>query len=72
MGVDELEKLLTGIDWHDAFKDSIPREDRSFRRKSDDNFYLVKLKPGLSDKGEIKTPSGLLQGQQIDLIFKRQ
>jgi NTE family protein len=70
--VDDLEKLLTGIDWHDASKDWIPREDRSFRRKSDDNFYLVKLKPGLSDKGEIKTPSGLLQGQKIDLIFKRQ
>lgn len=71
MSADELEKLLTGIDWQDAFKDKIPRRDRSFRRKSDDNLYLIKSKPGISDQGELKLPSGLLQGQKIDLILKK-
>ena len=71
MTSDELEKTVTGIDWAEAFKDVIPREDRSFRRKTDDTTYLIPHKPGLSDDLKIKLPSGLLQGQKIDLIFKR-
>ena len=71
MSSDELEKTVTGVDWDEAFSDLIPREDRSFRRKTDDKTYLVKGKPGLSDSLEIKLPPGLIQGQQIDILFKR-
>ena len=71
MSIDELEKTVTSIDWGDAFSDRIPREDRSFRRKTDDKTYLVKSKPGLSDSLEVKFPPGLLQGQKIDILFKR-
>jgi NTE family protein len=71
MSSDELAKTVTGVDWDDAFSDHIPREDRSFRRKTDDKTYLVKSKPGLSDSLEVKFPPGLLQGQKIDILFKR-
>ena len=71
MSSEELEKAVTGIDWADAFKDNLPREDRSFRRKTDDSLYLVKAKPGLSDDLKLKFPSGLLQGQSIDIILTR-
>lgn len=71
MSITELEKVVTGLDWANAFKDLIPREDRSFRRKLDDKTYLVKGQPGLSDDLEIKLPSGLIQGQKINLILKR-
>jgi len=71
MPVDELETVVTGIDWAEAFHDLIPREDRSFRRKTDDRTYLVKQRPGFSDDLELKLPTGLLQGQKIDLILKR-
>jgi len=71
MTVDEIEEALTSIDWSDAFKDRIPREDRSFRRKTDDDTYLVKSKAGLSDDLKFKLPTGFIQGQKIDLIFKR-
>jgi NTE family protein len=71
MSIDELEKTVISIDWKDAFSDLIPREDRSFRRKTDDKTYLVKGKPGLSDSLEIKFPPGLIQGQKIDILFKR-
>jgi NTE family protein len=71
MSSEELEKTVTGIDWAAAFKDDIPREDRSFRRKTDDRTYLVKAKPGLSDDLDLKFPPGLLQGQQIDIILKK-
>jgi len=71
MSIDELEKIVTSVDWIDTFSDNIPREDRSFRRKTDDKTYLVKGKAGLSDSLEIKLPPGLLQGQKIDILFKR-
>jgi NTE family protein len=70
MSVQELETLVTHIDWADAFSDRIPRRDRSFRRKRDDDLYLVKNKPGISGL-TLKFPPGLLDGQKIDLLLKR-
>jgi NTE family protein len=67
----ELEKTVTSIDWEEAFTDFIPREDRSYRRKTDDRTYLVKGKPGLSDSLEVKLPPGLIQGQNIEILFKK-
>ena len=69
--VDELEAVISEIDWDDAFDDDTPRESRSFRRKRDDDTYLVRGKPGLSDDLELKFPGGLIQGQKIDLLFER-
>jgi NTE family protein len=70
MSVQELETLVTHIDWADAFDDWIPREDRSFRRKRDDDLYLVKNKPGISGI-TLKFPPGILDGQKIDVLLKR-
>lgn len=70
MSTAELEELITRIDWADAFDDKIPRKDRSFRRKRDDDLYLVKNKPGISRDG-LKFPSGLIDGQKIDLLLKK-
>ncbi len=67
---DELERLLTNTDWNAAFSDFIPRTDRSFRRKRDDDLYLVRHKPGVSREG-LLFPPGLIDGQQIDLLLKR-
>jgi NTE family protein len=69
LSVAEIEKTLTGVDWADAFLDDIPREERSFRRKRDDDLYLLKAKAGLKD-GALSLPTGVLQGQKIDLLFK--
>jgi NTE family protein len=70
MSPDELEAMISHIDWADAFTDRIPRKDRSFRRKRDDDLYLVKNKPGVSGL-HLKFPPGLLDGQKIDLLLKR-
>ncbi|MBU8922964.1 MAG: patatin-like phospholipase family protein [Bacteroidales bacterium] len=70
MSVDELEETVTRIDWADAFVENIPRVDRTFRRKRDDDFYLVKNKPGLTGM-KLRFPRGLLDGQKIDLLLKR-
>jgi NTE family protein len=69
MTIDEMEKAFTELDWAGAFEDKTPREDRSFRRKRDDDDFLVKAKPGISG-GKLKFPGGLIQGQQQNLILK--
>ena len=70
MQVEELEALIQNIDWGAAFLNSTPRELRSFRRKRDDDLFLVSQKPGLND-GEFELPTGVVQGQVIDLILSR-
>jgi len=70
MSPDEIEAGLASIDWDGVFQDESPRSDRSFRRKRDDDLYLVQAKPGLND-GKIDLPFGLVQGQKIDLELSR-
>jgi NTE family protein len=70
MSAGELEALISHIDWTAAFADKIPRENRSFRRKRDDDLYLVKNKPGISGF-TLKFPPGILDGQKIDLLLKK-
>jgi NTE family protein len=70
VSVDVLEHMMQEVDWGDASNDLIRRQDRSFRRKRDDDLYLVRAAPGISDKGQILFPAGLVQGQKIDLMLK--
>ncbi|MCZ6560521.1 MAG: patatin-like phospholipase family protein, partial [Gammaproteobacteria bacterium] len=67
---DEMDKLLADIDWDDIFHDNIDRPHRSFHRKRDDDFSLVEFKPGFND-GKIDLPTGMIQGQKLDLLFSR-
>ena len=70
MSTDEIEAGLASIDWDGVFNDRPPRSDRSFRRKRDDDLYLIKAKPGFND-GQLDLPRGLVQGQKIDLELAR-
>jgi NTE family protein len=70
MSADEIEAALHQVDWRDAFIDRTRRQDRSFRRKRDDDLYLIKHRPGLSG-GKIKFPPAVIDGQKIDLLLKR-
>ena len=68
---DEIGHELKTIDWDDTFLDEPQRSDRSFRRKLDDNLYMVKPRLGLSDEGEVKTPLAYIHGQKFDLQLSR-
>jgi NTE family protein len=70
MSTDELESVISEVDWADAFVDRIPRKDRSFRRKRDDDLYLVKNKPGVAPGG-FRFPPGILDGQKVDILLKK-
>ncbi len=67
---DELEKALLAMDWDDVFNDAPPRPDRSFRRKRDDDNYLIKAKPGYKD-GKVRIPLAAIQGQKFDIELAR-
>ncbi len=43
---EEIETQLIAVDWDDVFDDKIDRENRSFRRKTDDRLWLIDRKPG--------------------------
>ncbi len=70
MSLEEIERAIDEIDWDNVFDDSTYRADKTFRRKRDDDDFLIKLPLGFSD-GKIKLPLGLVQGQKIDLVLSK-
>jgi NTE family protein len=70
MTPDQIETALKEMDWDNVFSDRPPRVDRPFRRKRDDDLYLVKAKPGFND-GKLMFPSGAIQGQKFDLALRQ-
>jgi NTE family protein len=71
MSIEDLENLVASLEWETAFLNPTPRRLKSFRRKRDDDLFLVDQKPGLNN-GEFELPRGLVQGQVIDLIISRE
>jgi len=45
----DIEKIMTSINWQDAFRDRPPREDLDLRRKEEDETFLVKYHLGVRD-----------------------
>ncbi|NVK40303.1 MAG: patatin-like phospholipase family protein [Oceanospirillaceae bacterium] len=70
MRPDAIEQALETMDWAHIFSDDPPRQERSFRRKRDDDLYLIKAKPGIADDGTLKFPTGAIQGQKFDLALR--
>jgi NTE family protein len=70
MTVQELEDFVDGIDWDAAFLNTTPRQLKSFRRKREDDLFLLQLRPGIGDEG-FSLPAGVVQGQVIDTIMSR-
>ena len=65
----ELERIVTGMEWNDAFRDTPALEDLPFRRKWDYANFLMKFELGFKD-GKLTIPMGLFQGQNLSLILK--
>jgi len=68
MTADGIEDVINNIDWEAAFLEDTPRSLRSFRRKREDDLFLVDERPGFNE-GEFQLPVGIVQGQIIDLIM---
>lgn len=66
----KIEQELLTMAWTDLFDDYPPREDRSFRRKRDDDLNTIKGKIGYNH-GEIEIPLAYIRGQKLDLTLNR-
>lgn len=70
MSVPEMEETISGIDWQVLFRDETPRVDQPYRRKRDDEiFALYGPKIGIGPDTSL-IPTGLLSGQNINLLFE--
>ncbi len=68
MTADDIEGVINNLDWEAAFLEDTPRALRSFRRKREDDLFLVAERPGFNNR-ELQLPVGIVQGQIIDLIM---
>ncbi len=66
----EIESILYDIDWQVALSDRGPRSQHSIRSKIDDVEFSLGVEAGIGGGG-LKLPSGLLQGQQLELLLRR-
>ncbi len=65
---DEIEIILTGVDWADLFSDRPERTQRIFRRKQDDSAAFIPVEWGW--KGRIVLSSGVVAGQKLGFAFR--
>jgi NTE family protein len=66
----DIEKIMTSINWQDAFRDRPPREDLTLRRKEEEETFLVNF-PLSVRGGHILLPRGLIQGQRLTQTLRR-
>ena len=66
----EIERIVTSLNWQDAFRDRPPREDLTLRRKQEDQNFLVKFPLGIRGH-KLVLPKGLIQGQRLNQMLRR-
>jgi len=66
---EEIREILLSIDWAAAFKDTPPRNRLSYRRKTDEDGFLVKTSVGFR-KGRITMPRGAVVGGTITHLIR--
>jgi len=69
LSADELEKVITAIDWKDVFKGDPGRSDIDWRRKREDYEILSPLSVGIKD-GKIVMPKGIIKDQRVNVLFE--
>ena len=67
---DDIQRIVGTLDWQDAFKDRPPRAELTFRRKQEDQNFLVKFPLGLRG-GNFLLPKGLIQGQKLNQTLRK-
>src|SRR5690606_12672818 len=65
----ELEILISNLDWAEVFQDAPQRESLSYRRKQDDVDFPVEFELGLN-RGRLQLPKGLIQGQKLSPLLR--
>jgi NTE family protein len=66
----EIERIISSVNWQDAFRDRPPREDLTLRRKQEDENFLVKFPLGIRGH-KVLLPKGLIKGQRLNQMLRR-
>jgi len=66
----EIEAVVGSLNWQNAFRDRPPRTELDFRRKEEDQKFLVKFPLGIRG-GKVQLPKGLVEGQTLNMILRR-
>ncbi|MGR5064875.1 patatin-like phospholipase family protein [Photobacterium sp. DNB22_13_2] len=69
MSADEIEALLTSVDWERGYQDRVMRGDRRVREKQQEDRYQVTSELGFGF-WELKVPRGIVQGQTMGAILR--
>jgi NTE family protein len=70
MTAQQIDAAMRSVDWQEAFRDAPPRRELAFRRKQDDQNFLVRLPLGLQH-GKILLPKGFIQGQKLQETLRQ-
>ena len=66
----DIERIVSTLNWQDAFRDRPPRAELTFRRKQEDQNFLVKFPLGLRSR-RFLLPKGLIQGQKLNQTLRK-
>ena len=66
---DELEQLVSSLDWSAALADKPARRSLSFRRKQDEREFPVNFELGVRGT-ELLLPKGVIHGQELELLLR--
>lgn len=70
LSASEIAVLLESEEWRAAFTEPAPRDRLSFRRKSEDQNFLVKFPLGIKS-GSFRLPKALVSGQRVSQALRR-
>jgi NTE family protein len=65
----EIRELFVSTDWRDIFDPDTRREDLSFRRKQDDQDFLIKYRVGIKD-GQAQLPAALIPNGKLARLLQ--
>ncbi|NIY12666.1 MAG: BamA/TamA family outer membrane protein [Gemmatimonadetes bacterium] len=69
LSADRLERELLALDWAAIFRDDVPRQSVSFRRKEEQRQVLLDQEFGVDLDG-IELPNGLVAGHRLGLLLE--
>lgn len=69
MSADEIESFIYSVDWNNGYRDRVDRSQRRVRDKEYEDRYQITTDLGLRF-GEVRSPTGVVQGQNMLRILR--
>jgi len=70
LSAQQISIVANSLNWQDAFRDRPPRSELAFRRKEEEESFLVDFPLGVRD-WKFQLPKGLIKGQSLEMLLRR-